>query len=108
MTRGMLRTVQAKSSPKYNWLQQWYPIQYLENLDEAVPYPFTLLEQRLVMFRDAAGMWRTLLDSCPHRFAPLSGEACLSKQLGMLLSTCPQVKGHQGPANLHQCLPEYW
>jgi vanillate O-demethylase monooxygenase subunit len=37
----------------------------------------TLLDQPVVLYRDAAGRPRALLDRCPHRFAPLSmGQLC--------------------------------
>jgi len=37
----------------------------------------TLLDQPLVLYRDAAGAPRALADRCPHRFAPLSmGQLC--------------------------------
>jgi nitrite reductase/ring-hydroxylating ferredoxin subunit len=36
------------------------------------PLPVTIFEQRLVLFRDADGAARALLDRCPHRGVPLS------------------------------------
>ena len=56
-----------------NWRQRWYPVAYLKDLDPRVPSAFTLLEQDLVLWWDAAGgAWRAFADVCPHRLVPLS------------------------------------
>ncbi|EIE25095.1 Rieske-domain-containing protein, partial [Coccomyxa subellipsoidea C-169] len=41
-------------------------------LDPKVPHPKELLGMRLVLWRDAQGVWRCFEDKCPHRLAPLS------------------------------------
>ncbi|SBO42141.1 Rieske 2Fe-2S domain-containing protein [Cyanobium sp. NIES-981] len=55
------------------WRQRWYPVAYLEDLDPGRPTAFTLLEQDLVLWWDAAAAtWRAFEDVCPHRLVPLS------------------------------------
>ena len=56
-----------------HWLQRWYAVAVLQDLDPAAPWRFTLLEQDLVLWFDrAAGQWRAFADACPHRLVPLS------------------------------------
>jgi phenylpropionate dioxygenase-like ring-hydroxylating dioxygenase large terminal subunit len=56
-----------------HWLQRWYAVAVLQDLDPAAPWRFTLLEQDLVLWFDrAAGQWRAFADVCPHRLVPLS------------------------------------
>ena len=50
----------------------WYPLIPSDRL-AAEPVPFTLLETRLVLFRDAEGRASALIDRCCHRTARLSG-----------------------------------
>lgn len=55
------------------WHDHWYPVAYLRDLDRRRPTAFTLLEQDLVLWWDAAGgRWRAFADVCPHRLVPLS------------------------------------
>ena len=53
-------------------LNCWYGLAWAEELDSGRPLPRTALGKKLVVFRDADGQARALLDRCPHRFAPLS------------------------------------
>ena len=56
-----------------HWLQRWYPVAYLQDLDSRRPTAFTLLEMDLVLWWDAAGQqWCAFADVCPHRLVPLS------------------------------------
>ena len=56
-----------------HWQQRWYPVAYLQDLDPRQPTAFTLLEQDLVLWWDAAGQqWCAFADVCPHRLVPLS------------------------------------
>jgi phenylpropionate dioxygenase-like ring-hydroxylating dioxygenase large terminal subunit len=58
---------------RFDWNEAWYPVYYIEDLDKAKPNPFTLLDEDLaIWWEDATQSWRTLLDRCPHRLAPLS------------------------------------
>ncbi|CAK0787743.1 hypothetical protein CVIRNUC_010965 [Coccomyxa viridis] len=56
----------------FNWHKQWYPVQFVCNLDPKVPYAFDLLAQQLVLWRDGEEQWRCFEDRCPHRLAPMS------------------------------------
>lgn len=49
----------------------WYAASWEHQLGNA-PLPVTMLEEFIVLFRDASGAIQALEDRCPHRFAPLS------------------------------------
>lgn len=56
-----------------NWLRNcWYLAGWADELPPQGSLTRTILDQPLLMFRDADGIARILLDRCPHRFAPLS------------------------------------
>jgi phenylpropionate dioxygenase-like ring-hydroxylating dioxygenase large terminal subunit len=56
-----------------HWQQRWYPVAYLQDLNQLQPTPFTLLGEDLVLWWDAAAsQWRAFADVCPHRLVPLS------------------------------------
>ena len=56
-----------------HWLNRWYPVAILRDLDPQRPWRFTLLDQDLVLWWDrAADQWRAFADVCPHRLVPLS------------------------------------
>jgi phenylpropionate dioxygenase-like ring-hydroxylating dioxygenase large terminal subunit len=58
---------------RHHWQQRWYAVAYLDDLDRRRPTAFTLLEQDLVIWWDAAAdTWRAFEDVCPHRLVPLS------------------------------------
>lgn len=58
---------------RFDWKEAWYPVFYLDDLDQSKPQKFTLLEQDLVIWWDRqADCWRAMADQCPHRLAPLS------------------------------------
>ncbi len=51
--------------------QWWYPACASHELGRN-PHPITLMDQPLVLFRDAHGTPHALIDRCPHRNVPLS------------------------------------
>ncbi|MCG2591945.1 aromatic ring-hydroxylating dioxygenase subunit alpha [Ramlibacter sp. XY19] len=56
--------------------QHWHPVASLDALGDA-PLPVRLLEEDLVLWRDAAGALHAWPDRCPHRGARLSlGRVC--------------------------------
>lgn len=55
-----------------DWEAQWYPLAFVEDLDEGKPTKFTLLGRDLVLWKDEGLQWRCFEDVCPHRRAPLS------------------------------------
>lgn len=58
---------------KFDYQEAWYPLFFLEDLDQTKPTSFTLLEENLVIWWDKkAKQWRVFADKCPHRLAPLS------------------------------------
>ncbi|MGK7904037.1 MAG: Rieske 2Fe-2S domain-containing protein [Hormoscilla sp.] len=58
---------------RFNWLEAWYPVYYICDLDKSKPTAFTLLDRDLVIWWDSkANSWRVFEDKCPHRLAPLS------------------------------------
>lgn len=58
-------------------LNTWYVAGWSEDVQAGALFTRTLLEQPVLMFRDAAGVPHALVDRCPHRFAPLSmGRLC--------------------------------
>jgi phenylpropionate dioxygenase-like ring-hydroxylating dioxygenase large terminal subunit len=55
-----------------HWQQRWYPVAYLQDLDQLQPTPFTLLGEDLVLWWDAAAShWRAFAEVCPQRLVPL-------------------------------------
>ncbi|NER81137.1 MAG: Rieske 2Fe-2S domain-containing protein [Leptolyngbya sp. SIO1D8] len=57
----------------FDWAEAWYPVHYVNDLDQARPTRFTLLEQGIVIWWDPnAATWHVFADQCPHRLAPLS------------------------------------
>jgi phenylpropionate dioxygenase-like ring-hydroxylating dioxygenase large terminal subunit len=60
-------------SSRFDPIESWYPVSYLEDLDKLTPTPFTLLDRDLVIWWDAQAQdWRAFDDRCPHRLARLS------------------------------------
>ncbi|MBE9205001.1 Rieske 2Fe-2S domain-containing protein [Nostoc sp. LEGE 06077] len=58
---------------RFDWLEVWYPVHYVADLDQSQLTRFTLLEQDLVLWWDNNEQtWRAFEDQCPHRLAPLS------------------------------------
>ena len=60
---------------EFDWHNQWYPVAFLADLDDASPLTFTLLGEPLVFWRDPTAKeltYRCTADRCPHRLVPLS------------------------------------
>jgi phenylpropionate dioxygenase-like ring-hydroxylating dioxygenase large terminal subunit len=76
MTTAVLadRIIAGGDDPaRFDPIESWYPVFYLEDLDKLTPTPFTLLDRDLVIWWDLqAGEWRAFDDRCPHRLARLS------------------------------------
>ena len=69
--------------PPFSWTAQWYPVSFLEDLDESQPNAFTLLGVKLALYLEKGGdggRWVALEDSCPHRRAPLSQGRLLTER----------------------------
>jgi phenylpropionate dioxygenase-like ring-hydroxylating dioxygenase large terminal subunit len=76
MTAAVLadRAIAGGDEPtKFNPIESWYPVFYVEDLHKLKPTPFTLLDRDLVIWWDSlAQEWRAFDDRCPHRLARLS------------------------------------
>ena len=80
LTEEHIQTTQSNELPAggsdptcFDWKEAWYPVHYVEDLDKSTLTKFTLLGQDLVIWWDRqAECWRTFVDQCPHRLAPLS------------------------------------
>jgi phenylpropionate dioxygenase-like ring-hydroxylating dioxygenase large terminal subunit len=58
---------------RFDWLDQWYPLAPVCDLDPGAPHGKTVLGLRVVAWYDrAVDDWRVFDDACPHRLAPLS------------------------------------
>lgn len=75
---GVIFTVKGDSEggsardSEFNWLNHWYPVSLLEDLDPTMPTAMKLLARDIVIWRDKEGQWRCFSNLCPHRLAPLS------------------------------------
>jgi phenylpropionate dioxygenase-like ring-hydroxylating dioxygenase large terminal subunit len=74
LTPALPESLGGGSDPqRFDCLEAWYPIHYVEDLDRSRLTPFTLLDQDWVIWWDTlAATWRVFDDHCPHRLAPLS------------------------------------
>jgi phenylpropionate dioxygenase-like ring-hydroxylating dioxygenase large terminal subunit len=60
-------------SDRFDWLESWYPVFYVDDLNKSKPAKFTLLERDLVIWWDRhTSAWKAFDDRCPHRLVPLS------------------------------------
>ncbi|MGL5195149.1 MAG: Rieske 2Fe-2S domain-containing protein, partial [Chroococcales cyanobacterium] len=58
---------------RFDVREVWYPVYYLQDLDQSKIMRFTLLGVDLAIWWDKTGQsWRAFEDKCPHRLAPLS------------------------------------
>ncbi|WP_066382462.1 MULTISPECIES: Rieske 2Fe-2S domain-containing protein [unclassified Anabaena] len=70
---------------EFNFLQNWYPVSPIEDLDPQRPTPVTILGLRLVIWKPKTSeTYRVFLDQCPHRLAPLS-EGRVDEKTGNLM-----------------------
>jgi phenylpropionate dioxygenase-like ring-hydroxylating dioxygenase large terminal subunit len=76
MTTALIKdrvTAGGDDPTRFNPIESWYPVFYIEDLDKLTPTPFTLLDRDLVIWWDSqASEWRAFDDRCPHRLARLS------------------------------------
>lgn len=79
MTTALATDDRAQINPggdeptRFDPIESWYPVYYVEDLDRSQPTPFTLLDRDLVIWWDSqAEEWRAFDDKCPHRLARLS------------------------------------
>lgn len=68
----------------FDWIRQWYALAFVDYLDPMKPNLRELLGVRLVIWRDAKGLWRCFEDRCPHRLAPLSGDSLKAVSASMV------------------------
>ena len=69
----MAETTAPQQQWQEHWLQRWYPVAYLDDLDRRRPTRFTLLGIDLVLWWEpTTAQWRAFADVCPHRLVPLS------------------------------------
>ena len=55
----------------------WYCAGFTNGLKAGELKPLTILDEAVVLYRQADGAAKALADRCPHRFAPLSkGKVC--------------------------------
>ncbi|MGB3642150.1 MAG: Rieske 2Fe-2S domain-containing protein [Rivularia sp. (in: cyanobacteria)] len=58
---------------KFDVLEAWYPIHYIDDLDKSKLTRFTILNKDVVIWWDKqTSAWRVFEDKCPHRLVPLS------------------------------------
>ena len=58
---------------RFEPLEAWYPIYFVDDLDKSKLARFTLLDTNLVIWWDkSAQVWQVFEDKCPHRLASLS------------------------------------
>ncbi|MDJ0554316.1 MAG: Rieske 2Fe-2S domain-containing protein [Microcoleaceae cyanobacterium MO_207.B10] len=65
-------TLTPQTNQQFNWRNCWYPVTFIQDLPKNRPYSFSLYDEPLVLFRNAAGQLTCLSDRCPHRAAKLS------------------------------------
>jgi len=62
-----------ETTEAFPWLEAWYAIHFVQDLDKTKPTRFVLLEQPIVIWwQPQQAAWVVLSDRCPHRLAPLS------------------------------------
>lgn len=66
------QTSKSRSEKAFVWTKHWYPLMLEADLDTEHPTPHTLLNIKMVVWKDGEGKWGACEDRCPHRLAPLS------------------------------------
>lgn len=91
-------------SSEFNFFQNWYPIFPLEDLEINKPQSFTLLGQRLVIWKgEKQKKFQVFLDLCPHRLAPLS-EGRIDEETGNLM--CSYHGWQFNEKGICTCIPQ--
>lgn len=76
MMEGLQQEAESSSMPEgaaFEWKSSWYPVFPVIDADKKIPHAFQILGRKVVVWYDKdAEKWRTFLDMCPHRLAPLS------------------------------------
>lgn len=89
---------------EFNFFQNWYPIFPLEDLEINKPQSFTLLGQRLVIWKgEKQNKYNVFLDLCPHRLAPLS-EGRIDENTGNLM--CSYHGWQFNEKGICTCIPQ--
>lgn len=58
---------------EYPWRERWWPVAFDKVTDRNRPHAFELLGTPISFyFNHVANQWQAVLDTCPHRLAPLS------------------------------------
>ncbi|GMH40268.1 hypothetical protein BSKO_08172 [Bryopsis sp. KO-2023] len=65
-------TVQEQDKKPVIWTQQWWPVQFEQNLETDRPNRIQLLGRWFVAWKGKSGDWIVMDDVCAHRLAPLS------------------------------------
>ncbi len=74
-------TEKQRTLPSFSFTEQWYALACEVDIQDDIPYAFTVFETELVLFRTAPGKYTVLDDRCSHRLAPLSeGRITQSKE----------------------------
>lgn len=81
-SRELSETTKRVSTPSvsYNWLNQWFPITFEENVKDNELYPFRIFDKAYILLRDVGGSYNVMDDLCPHRAAPLSEGRVFSRK----------------------------
>lgn len=51
----------------FPWIDHWYPVAVVDDLDSRRPHATHLLGIPLAIWRDTQGAWHAVEDKCPHR-----------------------------------------
>lgn len=89
----------------FQWQDHWYPVCFVQDFPESVPYRFSLYDYGLVLFRDSSGEIRCLKDLCPHRCARLSDGEVIDGHVECLYHGW-QFDGSGACAHIPQWSPE--
>ena len=65
-------TLEQRVEDVFDWQNCWYPVTFVEDLPQDRPTPFTLYDEKLVLFMDGDRNVACLTDRCAHRAARLS------------------------------------
>ncbi len=78
----------SQPSQKFTWTEQWYPVSFEVDIEDDVPFAFTLFDEPLVLFRTAPHAYAVVEDRCSHRLAPLSEGRVVKRDNGNVEIEC--------------------